>query len=360
MKKLLSICFLSILLGLMSFSMRAQSSGFWIENLNPVTVDGVVNAPDGSGTLVLNNTMNVARVDSVDLYELHFCTEVPDSLKISVDWLLYRNGQLVNGNLSDYAEIDMYTWYPELNNQGNAMAIRWVGGRLPNAFGYCDQPVQPDMFSGYDCGHAPTNYPGALQVDQGTPHSVLNALGEWVNAQGLYSIYTESFDYFYAKFFQYGRTVVQIKWKQAGNYSLVMRIRERRGGTDWYNAYYNNDEHLLAGGHMSCCGQVLASDSIHYLVTGEFSKEVCQDAVPFTYGNPPYDFYETMEDTNVVFGHNDSLHCNIFVVDSIVDFHFFVRHNPVVRVATHVDTLCSCDPYIPEDIISCRQKSQKL
>ena len=330
--------------------MRAQSSGFWIENLKPVTVDGVVNAPDGSGSLVLSNTLNVAKVDSVDLYELHFCSDVPDSLKISVDWLLYRNGELVNGNLSDYAEIDMYTWYPELNNQGNAMAIHWVGGRLPNAFGYCDQPVQPDMFSGYDCGHAPTNYPGALQADYGTPRSVLNALGEYVSSQGLYSLYTEAFDYFYAKFFQYGRTVVQIKWKQVGNYSLVMRIRERRGGTDWDNAYYNNDELLHAGGHMSCCGEILASDSIHYLVTGEFSKEVCQDAVPFTYGNPPYDFYTTMEDTNVVFGHNDPLHCNIFVVDSIIDFHFFVRHNPVVRVATHVDTLCSCDPYIPEDI----------
>ena len=330
--------------------MRAQSSGFWIENLNPVTVDGVVNAPDGSGTLVLSNTMNVAMKDSIDLYELHFCSDVPDSLKISVDWLLYRNGELVNGNLSDYAEIDMYTWYPELNNQGNAMAIHWVGGRLPNAFGYCDQPVQPDMFSGYDCGHAPTNYPGALQADYAAPRSVFNALGELVPSQGLYSLYTEAFDYFYAKFFQYGRTVVQIKWKQPGNYSLVMRIRERLGGTDWYNAYYNNDEHLLAGGHMSCCGQVLASDSIHYLVNGEFSKEVCQDAVPYTYGNPPYDFDRTMEDTNVVFGHIDPLHCDIFVVDSIIDFHFFVRHNPVIRVATHIDTLCSCDPYIPEDL----------
>ena len=350
MKKLLSICFLSILLGLMSFSMRAQSSGFWIENLNPVTVDGVVNAPDGSGTLVLNNTLNVARVDGVDLYELHFCSDVPDSLKISVDWLLYRNGELVNGNLSDYAEIDMYTWYPELNYEGQGMAIHWVGGRLPNAFGYCDQPVQPDMFSGYDCGHAPTNYPGALQADYAAPQSVFNALGELVPSQGLYSLYTEAFDYFYAKFFQYGRTVVQIKWKQVGNYSLVMRIRERLGGTDWYNAYYNNDEHLLAGGHMSCCGQVLASDSIHYLVDGEFSKEVCQDAVPYTYGNPPYDFDRTMEDTNVVFGHIDPLHCDIFVVDSIIDFHFFVRHNPVIRVATHIDTLCSCDPYIPEDL----------
>lgn len=330
--------------------MRAQSSGFWIENLNPVTVDGVVNAPDGSGTLVLNNTLNVARVDGVDLYELHFCSDVPDSLKISVDWLLYRNGELVNGNLSDYAEIDMYTWYPELNYEGQGMAIHWVGGRLPNAFGYCDQPVQPDMFSGYDCGHAPTNYPGALQADYGAPRSVFNALGENVPSQGLYSLYTEAFDYFYAKFFQYGRTVVQIKWKQVGNYSLVMRIRERLGGTDWYNAYYNNDEHLLAGGHMSCCGQVLASDSIHYLVNGEFSKEVCQDAVPYTYGNPPYNFDRTMEDTNVVFGHIDPLHCDIFVVDSIIDFHFFVRHNPVIRVATHIDTLCSCDPYIPEDL----------
>ena len=61
MKKLLSICFLSMLLGLFSFGVRAQNgngctSGFWIENLQPDTIYGVVNMPP-DGKLPLMHTL---------------------------------------------------------------------------------------------------------------------------------------------------------------------------------------------------------------------------------------------------------------------------------------------------------------
>lgn len=88
MKKLLSICFLSMLLGLLSFGVRAQNdngctSGFWIENLQPDTIYGVVNMPP-DGKLPLIHTLGTghfnaggfvgnATFGNTELYELHFC-----------------------------------------------------------------------------------------------------------------------------------------------------------------------------------------------------------------------------------------------------------------------------------------------
>ncbi|MDY6326514.1 MAG: hypothetical protein SPL47_04270, partial [Bacteroidales bacterium] len=94
MKKLLSICFLSILLGLMSFSVQAQNnsctSGFWIENLQPEELTGIVNLPEGS--LDLSHTLGTSWYDQCgmvlgnahpgvsELYELHFCNKKADTV----------------------------------------------------------------------------------------------------------------------------------------------------------------------------------------------------------------------------------------------------------------------------------------
>ena len=126
MKKLLSICFLSMLLGLLSFGVRAQNdngckSGFWIENLQPDTIYGVVNMPP-DGKLPLMHTLGTGHFTSTgyqgnatygntEVYELHFCNTcgLADSTKVSLDWiLLYENedGEWVevNNNLSDYVD----------------------------------------------------------------------------------------------------------------------------------------------------------------------------------------------------------------------------------------------------------------
>jgi len=87
MKKLLSICFLSILLGLLSFSAQAQNCGFLIKNLQPDTIEGVVQmSPDG--LLPLDHTLGSgvfinsddpydfygnANVGRTELYELFLC-----------------------------------------------------------------------------------------------------------------------------------------------------------------------------------------------------------------------------------------------------------------------------------------------
>lgn len=380
MKKLLSICFLSILLGLLSFSTQAQSnncrSGFWIENLQPETLTGIANAPSGNGTLVLDNVLNPAVKGQTDLYELHFCPcGLDPKTKVSVDWLLYRDGQLVNENLSAYADFSIYTLYPELNVQGQCQQIAWLGGQVANNFGFCNEQeaannaliALQNNINGVGPCTTPTNYPGALQSQYGTePGSVVvnQITGETTSAMGLATLYSQAFDFFYMDFFTQTRTIVKITWKQVGNYSLVMRVRERVGGTDWNNAYWKkNADGTLSqvdyiGGHQSCCGPVLAEDSIHYLVTGEFFKEVCENE-PYQFGTIEdrcnqeiidHWFTTTTPDTFVMFGNYDSVRCCHITVDSVYRFHFFQRNTPDVNV--HDSIICQCTPLTSDDIVN--------
>ena len=389
MKKLLSICFLSILLGLLSFSTRAQvggssscASGFWIENLQPDTISGIVNLPadmPNTGKLPLSHTLGSAYYSAnsgaylgnahpqvTELYELHFCNlcGLDPKTKLSIDWLLYRDGQLVNDNLSDYVDLGIYTLYSKLNQYGQCQSISWLGGMVPNGFGYCDQVS--GNYTLYDSIHGlngpcndPANYPGAMQVEQGTPMAVMTQLGEIVPAGGQFTLYSQHFDYMYLDFFQQTRTIVQIKWKQVGNYKLVMRVRERLGGTDWNNATWKDNgngglsETDYIGGHQSCCGRILAEDSIAFPFLGEFSKEVCENE-HYIFGRPEYDFHVTMPDTNVVFGQYvfDNTDCKYFETDSIYRFHFFVRNTPEVVVLKDKDTLCKCSSFGPEQLLS--------
>ena len=167
MKKLLSICFLSILLGLLSFSTRAQSSGgsncasgFWIQNLQPDTISGIVNLPadmPNTGKLPLSHTLGSAYYSTIsgsylgnahpqvtELYELHFCNTcgLDPKTKVSIDWVLLQNvnGEWVevNDHLSNYVQMGIFTFYNHLNQYGECQSIQWLGGRVFDGFGYCD------------------------------------------------------------------------------------------------------------------------------------------------------------------------------------------------------------------------------
>lgn len=380
MKKLLSICFLSILLGLLSFSTQAQSntgsscaSGFWIENLQPTTIHEIANLPadmPNTGDLPLTHTLGQlwygstgqylgnAHPGQTELYELHFCNTcgLDPKTKVSIDWLVIRDGDTINDNLSDYMEFSIYTFYNQLNQYGACQSIGWLGGQVNNGFGYCE-PVNPSGYTLYDsihglntgC-HTPTNYPGALQVQQGYPVSVLTQLNEVVPAMGLNHIYTEALDYFYLDFFMQTRNIVQIKWKQVGDYKLVMRIRERVGGTPYMNLNWNQNETTdFIGGHQSCCGNVIAEDVINFPTFGAVNKAVCQQE-KWTFGRPDYTFNDDLSDrsydTNVVFGQyvgfgTNNTECRYFQTDSIYYVDFFVRHTPIIVVK---DTnLCRCE-----------------
>ena len=377
MKKLLSICFLSILLGLFSFGVRAQNgngctSGFWIENLQPDTIYGVVNMPPdgklplihtlGSGHFNASGFQGNATFGNTELYELHFCNTcgLDPKTKVSIDWVLLReneNGdwEEVNDNLSNYAEFGIYTFYNHLNQYGECQSIRWLGGRVFNGFGYCEDqgvgygiPLLDTIF-GVNCPvDAPTNYPGAMQAEQGTPMAVLSQLGQIVPAAGQVNVYSQNHDYFYMDFFEQTRNIVVLKWKQAGNFKLVMRVRQRLGGTPWMNEFWKQNpdgtmsETDYVGGHQSCCGPVLVEDTIGYPTFGEDCMEVCEGG-SVDYGRPVYHFDVTMPDTNVVFGDfrgDANTDCGYFHTDSVNRFHFFVRETP--QVQTQNLAVCKC------------------
>ena len=380
MKKLLSICFLSMLLGLLSFGVRAQNdngctSGFWIENLQPDTIYGVVNMPP-DGKLPLMHTLGTGHYynsgvfksnvmpGEQQMYELHFCNTcgLDPKTKVSIDWILLRFNETtgeweeVNANLSDYVNFYIYTYYAHLNQAGECQSIRWLGGQVEDGFGYCeDQAINSgdityDHIQGVYNPCSPwTNYPGAMHVGQGTPMAVLTALGQIIPAAGQVNIYSQNHDYFYLDFFEQTRNIVYLDWKQYGNYKLVMRVRERTGGTPFMNEFWKQNpdgtmsETDYVGGHQSCCGDVIVEDTIGYPTFGEACKEVCEGE-SYVYGRPPYTFNVTMPDTNVVFGEfrgdDPASDCYYFHTDSVNRFHFFVRETP--QVQTQNLAVCKC------------------
>lgn len=358
MKKLLSICFLSILLATMSLVAQAQSSTnccFWLENLQPVTLHNIANIPGGGaaalpgtgGDVVLNNTMN--RVDTgnyaqTDFYLIRFSNTcgLPATTKVSLEWKLYRDGQLVNDDLSNYADFRIYTRYNRLANATDPMnagnsscgIMRWMGGPVSGQ-GTCIE------YQNYCVG----GYPGAMQVEHEFPYATdsYTAAG-YINLANGYAL-----DYFNLPFFEATDHVIAISWKQVGNYSLVVGLRERTGGTAYPSLYWTNEEGMqntalgAIGGHQSCCGDLLAQDSIHYLVETNSAKAVC-DGETYDYGQPVATF--SVEGRYlVIFGEET---CEHFKVDHLDTLDFYTRINPDIK-ATDIE-LCHNVPFTSADL----------
>ena len=370
MKKLLSICFLSILLGLLSFSVSAQQGGncgggFWIENLQPDIVDQVANGGT-AGQIALTHTLGSAlRTDygtyvgnaeynKVEYYKLHLCSaDICGDKKVSIDWELYWQNpetgvfERVNDNLSDYAEFSIYTLYKELTNtSGVHDFVRWLGGQVPDGNGFCNPMAQPGQYQFHpETATTPTNYPGALQAQYGCPECVLTIPGEEASAQGLTPLYTEALDYFYMAFLKQAETYVQIKWKNLGNYYLVMSIRERHDGTDWPNLHYDRDEHKYVGGHMSVCGDILYSDTIGFPVFDTLRQQVCEGSDPLVLGRPDaFTFDRTIPDTNIILGTNMLVgtDCAYLDIDTMLHVSYIVRHTPAITGSDK--EICACTP----------------
>lgn len=326
MKKLLSICFLSILLTLAGFVARAQSPCcVWLENMNPDTLTGIANVPGGQ--LVLNNAMNPVNTGyytQTDVYKIHFINSCNID-KLSIDWKVYRDGQLVNGDLSDFANFSIYTFYNRLNQAGPGVPIPWLGGQVLDGHGvpYGGNPHCYDAM--IQTGACKEGYPGAMSPDTTFPYS-----NDYQFAGGYTGIYSQHLDYFNAEFFEQTENIIIINWKQVGDYSLVISIRERTGGTDWTNLYWNQNQDKYIGGHMSAPGRIVATDSIApFNNYGAFDKEICQGGT-FEYGKPAMTF-DTEGDYVVAF--IDTLcggHCSVTAIDTL---HLFVRENPVVQVS---------------------------
>lgn len=359
MKKLLSICLLSVLLTMMSFfTAQAQSSNpsccFWVENMQPVTAQHIANL-DGTGIaqdtsagmdLVLNNVLNIARKDSTDIYRLHFPTGANCGTKVSIEWLLYRDGQLVNGDLSDYAEIGIYTRYDQLNAAGVCQNINWLGGIVENGDGVCG--CDP---STWHVNH--NDFPGARQANPLAPAY----FDESHHAAGYtHVMYTYNFDYFYLPFLasEHSTTDFVIKWKQVGNYALVVRIRERIGGTDYdFTMDGSQNPEMYIGGHQSCCGQILYQDSLHYLVTTAHEKSICDNDDPFMYGRGQRTatgstLYAFSEESlyYVLFG---DYVCDHWIVERIDTLQLYTRINP--DIVARDTNLCRDENFTAADLL---------
>ena len=371
----------------MSFSAKAQC-GFWVENLQPDVLTAVANSGNAAGTYALNHTLGNAVLlgesnrylgnvgqevlaingGETQLYELHICP-CPEyaGKKVSLDWQLERRNDLtgqweiVNGNLSNYAEFGIYTLYSQINSYtGECQSIKWLGGIVPDNFGYCNEAetyTLLDTILGLSPCTTPTNYPGALQSQYGTlPGSVVNAPGMTTPSMGQTPIYTEAFDYFYYDFLASTRNIVTILWKQSGDYRLTMRVRERIGGTDWFNAQWGGDELAHIGGHQSCCGPVLFEDMLHYPVFDTLNMEVCMGTTVEMGGPAPttYVFGETGQnilDTTLLLGNFVGTgDCQYIDINTIRNVNFYLRHVPVLEAQDI--TICRCDPFTVESLVA--------
>ena len=373
MKKLLSICLLSVLLTMMSFLTAQAQSGnpaccFWVENMQPVTAHHIANL-NGTGVaqdtsagndLVLNNVLNKAVVGNTDVYTLHFPQGANCGQKVSIEWLLYRDGQLVNGNLSDYADFAIYTRYAPLNAAGLCQNIDWLGGIVENGDGICGCSVacnDNNLYPPCDNVTGHNDFPGARIANALTPpfHDMDHLAAGYTN-----QMFTYNFNYFYLRFLASAQssTQIRIKWRQVGNYSLVVRIRERIGGNDFdFTMDGSQNPDMYIGGHMACCGDVLYQDSLHYLVTTNHEKSICEDNPPFPYGqglawgandSTLYDFYPADSTSDLYYVLFGTYTCNHWVVDSIDTFQLYARINPDIVAKDTI--LCRGDHFTAEDM----------
>lgn len=312
---------------------RAQSPCcVWLENMNPDTLTGIANVPGGQ--LVLNNAMNpVGSIglytpnSQTDVYKIHFINSC-NIQRLSIDWKVYRDGELLDGSddlhrLSKYADFSIYTFYNRLNQN---TPIPWLGGQVLDGHGV---PVE-----GVRCYDAQIQtrackegYPGAM-----SPDTTFSYSNDYQYAGGYTGIYSQHLDYFNAEFFEQTENIIIINWKQIGDYSLVISIRERTGGSDYENLYWNDTQDKYIGGHMSTPGSIVATDSIAPFENyGAFDKEIC-DGSSFEYGKPAKSFDAT---GNYVCAFIDTLcggHCVVTAIDTL---HLYVRENPVVQVSQH-------------------------
>lgn len=253
MKKLVSICFLSILFSV--FSVQAQRDCcFQLFNPSADTIRNIANLPNGN--LPLNHTMNKLVYQGTDVYELMFsdenCLGIDyETGKVSIETELWLDGENVldgQHDLSRYCDITLQTSYNELH---------WVG-----------TPLMPD--NGFE-------YPGAIQWYPGT-----------------YEISNVAFDYFFFKFLVNSKSRLVITWNQyMQDAVLIVNIRERINGTN-NELYWDEGQRQNLGGHQSQPGRILASDT---LTNRDIIVDttIINDCEPVTVGKPEF----TMDTTGI-------------------------------------------------------------
>ena len=352
MKKVLSICFLSMLLLMAAFTAKAQTATdccFWLESMTPDTLhdvsnigvdaSGVAHLP-GSGVDVLManklkpvETVNLIPIniasttqwigDKTDWYRVKFFNNcnLPGNTRVSLEWKMYYNGTLLNdAEISNYVDMFIYTKYTQMNNNDSVLLnngrLKWLGGLVTG-------PGQSHEVPNGCLG----GYPGAVKDDPGIAPDGFPDF----DAAGMVQISNGyNLDFFNLYFFENAETRIGFRWKQAGEYSIVLTLRERVGGTEfviWHDATQSG----YIGGNQSRCGGILAKDSIVNPTEKEFTKLLC-DGDGMWIGIPPA--YYTVPGTYTVVYTKPG--CNGEEIDSI---HYITFENRVKPAVVGHDTI---------------------
>ncbi len=283
MKKLLSICFLSIFL--MMFGMQAQAQVdccFQLSNPAADTLHGIANLPGGD--LPLSHSMSPLVFGHTDVYDMIFsdanCLGIDEGAKVSVELELWCDGEnILDGqhDLSRYCNITLQTFYEELH---------WVGTPM----------LQENYSFVYE-------YPGAIPIFSGT-----------------YNISNIAYDYFYFRFLTNTRSRIVVTWNQIfRDVQLIVHIRERIHGTDnslYWNSHVAESEYYQIGGHQSHPARVLASDTLSTDPIIE-RNDTIKDCEPVTVGMPPYTM-DTTGDYKIAYVDTS---CG-YRIDSIVNYNY--------------------------------------
>ncbi len=347
-----------MLRALAGFKANAQSQSqccFWLENLQPDTVQDISNLdlptgstaallPGNGNSLILSNNLSTVNsapyhdevsgqnlstrvYERTDWYQLHIDGNCGDaSTKVSLEWKLYKDGVLLtDANVGNYADIYIFTRFDQLAHTNSVYATLghegWLGGQ---------------MYGPGTCATLPTTciggYPGSAAE---VVFSYFPYAEEGYTTDGYVSFANSyNLDYFYLGFLQSTETRIAINWKQVGNYSLVVSLRERTNGTD-YAIWQNDNQNSYIGGHQSICGGILASDSLTYPVWTSSQYAVCEnDSTAYSYGRPTANYTDTGT-YYVLFGENV---CGHWEVDSIDVFSYYKRINP--NITAHDSTVC--------------------
>ncbi|MEG1556548.1 MAG: hypothetical protein RR356_07485 [Bacteroidales bacterium] len=280
MKKLLSICFLSILFTLFGLTAQAQQCCFQVHDQQMTTVNGAVANQTTEMTAVsLNHTLypQYGQTDTINVSFQDICFEGAD--KVSIDWELTDGHGNVLTNFNRYVDIKFETYYNDL---------QWLGASVDHAVG---------------------SYPGAA-----------------INYQGTYPITSQGLDYFNSHFFKNAQTRMILTWKTGTltNVQLNLNLVKRMNGTDWRNLYYwddvQNNQTLYIGGHQSQPGGIIASDTVKWI---EYFKDVtiCRTEAPYEFGGLNLIFGDDNTPTStqvipVIFSNVDA--CGNTIIDSLV------------------------------------------
>lgn len=296
----------------------SESCCFWLENEQPSRPENLYN-------------METAQIGATHIYTVHFqntCNLSPDT-KISLDWeLLDSEGNPVD-DLRLYADMAF-----QIHVAGSSLTDyesgRWVG-----------ENVRSGMGSTSILDPRPSDFPGFVMNDPA------NNLG---SQNGYFYLTPENqYDYLYLHFLQHASDNdfihVKFNWKRYGNFSLVVKLIERTGGTDHENYYLlEEDQHAYYGGKQSRIVREIARFTLVPMTYGDDARTACSGDTIWA-GRPAQAFVfdpvvpqPAVDTTFEVFYKTQQ--CFGWYVDSIVNTRFQVAPIPPMPLVNGDFAIC--------------------